>query len=87
VEHFGMAYDNAAWWLGMDAFTHPGPTSLSRVSTATCGWPFMPAVNPLTFPTDAAAALAQTATSTAAAAILPAEPALRCYASGTCHRR
>jgi triacylglycerol esterase/lipase EstA (alpha/beta hydrolase family) len=84
VEHFGMAYDNAAWLLGMDALTHPGPAILPRVSTATCGWPFMPAVNPLTFPTNAAAALAQTVTSTAAATILPAEPVLRCYA--TCLR-
>jgi triacylglycerol esterase/lipase EstA (alpha/beta hydrolase family) len=87
VEHFGMAYDNAAWLLGMEALVHPGPARLSRTSTATCGWPFMPAVNPLTFPTDAAAALAQTGTSTAAATILPAEPALRCYAIGTCRWR
>jgi triacylglycerol esterase/lipase EstA (alpha/beta hydrolase family) len=87
VEHFGMAYDNAAWLLGMDALTHPGPASLSRVSAATCGWPLMPAVNPLTFPTDAAAALAQTGASMASATQLPAEPALRCYATGTCSRR
>ena len=84
VEHFGMAYDNAAWLLGMDALTHPGPASLSRVSTTTCGRLLMPAVNPLTFPTDVAAALAQTATSTAAATILLAEPPLRCYATDTC---
>jgi triacylglycerol lipase len=84
VEHFGMAYDNAAWLLGMDALSHPGPASLPRVSTATCGRPLMPAVNPLTFPADAAAALAQTVASTAAAAIWPAEPPLRCYAIPAC---
>jgi pimeloyl-ACP methyl ester carboxylesterase len=82
VEHFGMAYDNAAWLLGMDALTHPGPARLPRVSTATCGWPFMPAVDPVTFPSNAAAALAQTVTSTAAAATPPGEPALRSYAAG-----
>jgi triacylglycerol esterase/lipase EstA (alpha/beta hydrolase family) len=87
VEHFGMAYDNAAWLLGMDALTHAGPANLARVSTATCGWPLMPAVNPLTFSTDAAAALAQTGTSMASATQLPAEPALRCYATGTCRRQ
>jgi len=86
VEHFGMAYDNAAWLLGRDALTHPGPASLSRISTATCGWPFMPAVNPLTFPTDAAAALAQTASSMASATQLPSEPALRCYATCAAER-
>lgn len=87
VEHFGMAYDNAAWLLGMDALTHPGPASLSRVSTATCGRPFMPAVNPLTFPADAAAALAQSVSSMASATQLPAEPVLRCYTTGTCPPR
>ena len=87
VEHFGMAYDNAAWLLGMDALTHRGPASLFRVDTATCGWPFMPAVNPLTFPTHAAAALTQTVASTASATSWPAEPALRCYVTHTCRRR
>ncbi|MEU7907060.1 lipase [Actinoplanes sp. NPDC049118] len=87
VEHFGMAYDNAAWLLGMDALTHPGPANLYRTSTATCGRPLMPAVNPLTFLSNASAALAQTAASTAAAAILPAEPPLRCYATAACPGR
>jgi triacylglycerol lipase len=36
VDHFGMAYDNAAWLIGLDALTHAGPARLARVSTATC---------------------------------------------------
>jgi len=84
VEHFGMAYDNAAWLLGMDAFRHRGTASRPRVSTASCGRPFMPAVDPRTFVTDAAAALAQSSVSSAVATQLPAEPPLRCYATGTC---
>jgi pimeloyl-ACP methyl ester carboxylesterase len=87
VDHFGMAYDNAAYLLGIDALTHPGPAVLGRVSTATCGRPYMPAVNPLTFPTDTTGALAQTGTSSATASQLPAEPPLRCYVTGACARR
>jgi triacylglycerol esterase/lipase EstA (alpha/beta hydrolase family) len=84
VEHFGMAADNAAGLLGMDALDHTGPAALTRVSTTTCGQPFMPAVNVATYPTDVAAALAHTASSSASAARLPAEPALRCYVTRTC---
>lgn len=86
VEHFGMAYDNAAWLLGMDALTHPGPAILYRTSPATCGRLLMPAVNPLTFFNNASAALSQSVASTAAAAILPWEPPLRCYAIPACRR-
>ncbi|GIF14852.1 esterase/lipase family protein [Actinoplanes teichomyceticus] len=77
VEHFGMAYDNAAWLLGMDAIRHPGPARLSRVSRATCGWPLMPAVDLFRFPANAAAALAQSARSMLTTPQLTAEPPLR----------
>ncbi|MET8148405.1 esterase/lipase family protein [Actinoplanes sp. NPDC049668] len=86
VEHFGMAYDNAAWLLGMDALVHPGPALLHRTSPATCGRPLMPAVNPVTFLSDASAALTQSVASTAAAPVLPEEPPLRCYAAPACPR-
>jgi triacylglycerol esterase/lipase EstA (alpha/beta hydrolase family) len=86
VEHFGMAYDNAAWLLGMDAFTHRGPARLSRTSRATCGRFLMPAVDPRRFTADAAAAVAQTAASMSTAAQGPAEPELRCYALHDCAR-
>ena len=80
VDHFGMSYDNAAWLLGLDALTHRGPGRLDRVDRSTCGAPFMPGVDPVTFPLDVAAALAQTARSSATTPQLPAEPALAPYA-------
>lgn len=80
VEHFGMAYDNAAWLLGNDALTHTGPTTLSRVDPATCGNPLMPSVNPATFALYASAAMAETRQNSADAESLPAEPELRSYA-------
>ncbi len=80
VDHFGMAYDNAAWLVGIDALTHNGPARLSRVNRSTCGDPLMPAVDRATFATNIAAALAVTAQSTAAEKHLPTEPALRRYA-------
>ncbi|MEV6343118.1 lipase [Actinoplanes sp. NPDC051851] len=82
VEHFGMAYDNAAWLLGEDALTHPGPVRPSRTNRATCGWPLMPSVDPLAFPANAAAALAQSTTSMLTAPMFAAEPPLRAYARG-----
>ena len=66
VEHFGMAYDNAAWLVGIDALTHTGPAKLSRINRSTCGIPTMPSVDPATFAPNTVAALA--------------EPALRSYA-------
>ncbi|BCJ40976.1 hypothetical protein GCM10010168_47250 [Actinoplanes ianthinogenes] len=77
VEHFGMAYDNAAWLLGIDAIRHPGPARLSRVSRATCGRPLMPAVDPFQFPSNASAALVQSARSMLTTPQLRAEPPLR----------
>ena len=80
VEHFGMAYDNAAWLVGIDALTHAGPAKVSRVNRSTCGIPTMPAVDPATFALDAIAAMAVTVKNSTAAKSLPAEPALRRYA-------
>jgi len=80
VEHMGMSYDNAAWLIGVDALTHPGPAVLSRVSRATCGDPFMPGVDPVAFPVHATAALAESEASELAAPRLAAEPPLRGYA-------
>ncbi|GLW34589.1 esterase/lipase family protein [Actinoplanes regularis] len=77
VEHFGMAYDNAAWLLGIDAIRNPGPARLSRVSRATCGLPLMPAVQPLKFLSNSAAALAQSARSMLTTPQLTAEPPVR----------
>lgn len=80
VEHFGMAYDNAAWLIGIDALTHRGPAKVSRVPRATCGMPTMPSVNLATFAVDAALAMSVTAQNTMSAESLAAEPPLRSYA-------
>ncbi|MBB2946709.1 pimeloyl-ACP methyl ester carboxylesterase [Actinoplanes lutulentus] len=84
VEHFGLAYDNAAYLIGQDALTHPGPAQPARIRTARCGPPLMPAVDPLDFPTRAAAALVQSASAMVTARQLKAEPPLRCYADRSC---
>lgn len=80
VDHFGMAYDNAAWLIGLDALTRPGPAQLDQVSAATCGQPLMPSVDPATFPTEAASAMEQTGKSSAEAEKVTSEPPLRPYA-------
>jgi triacylglycerol lipase len=80
VDHFGMAYDNAAWLIGLDALTHRGPAVLARIPTATCGQLLMPGVDPTTFAANTAAALAQTAASTATSPTTASEPPLRSYA-------
>ena len=79
VEHFGMAHDRAAWLIGLDALTHPGPAVLSRVPRQ-CGNPLMPGVQPASFPTNAGAAVLQTVRAIATARLLPKEPELREYA-------
>ena len=84
VEHFGMAYDNAAYALGMHALTHPGPMRLARADRSLSRWPFMPAVSPATFSANAAGALVQSANSMITATQLTAEPPLRCYAAKSC---
>ena len=80
VEHFGMAYDNAAWLVGIDALTHAGPALLSGVPRNTCGVPTMPSVDLATFGLNSAAAMAVTARNSASAKSVPVEPALRPYA-------
>lgn len=76
VEHFGMAYDNAAWLLGRDALSHAGTARLDRVDRSTCGDPFLPnadVVGLATGLTDIAAGIA------GAPSVLK-EPSLRTYA-------
>ncbi|MEV0295554.1 lipase [Nocardia sp. NPDC050710] len=80
VEHNGLSYDNATWLIGLDALQHPGPADLSRVDRSSCGQPFMPGVNPITFVGDAAGALAHSVGTLLAAPKIGAEPALRPYA-------
>jgi triacylglycerol esterase/lipase EstA (alpha/beta hydrolase family) len=78
TEHLGLGtYDAVAYALAMDAIDHAGPAVPDRVSRGVCSTPFMPGVNPLTFPTDAAQAAYDVETSDAQS--LTAEPPLACY--------
>jgi len=84
VEHLGMVYDNAAWLIGLDALTHAGPARLGRINPSTCGQPLMPAVDPLTFTSNATMARLVSAQASVSAVRLPAEPRLKCYATSAC---
>lgn len=78
--HFEMAFNHTAWLIGLDALVHHGPARLRRIKDPDCGRVLMPGVNPTTFPTDYAAALAKTVQSSLSAAQLREEPPLRRYA-------
>jgi triacylglycerol esterase/lipase EstA (alpha/beta hydrolase family) len=85
-EHLGIGtYDNPAYELAVDALTHRGPANPSRISAAACGHPFMPGVNPLTFPTDYANELAFIAKVIATYPRVSREPPLACYVTASCH--
>lgn len=76
--------DPVVYAIAMDAIQHPGQASAARIDRAVCAQIGMPAVDPLAVPTRFAAT---TATFSAQLALQPRvarEPALRCYASGSC---
>lgn len=79
-EHFAMAVSIGAWLIALDALTHRGPARLARVDDAPCSELFMPGVDRATLATDAAAALAWSATSPTSSESLSAEPPLAPYA-------
>jgi triacylglycerol esterase/lipase EstA (alpha/beta hydrolase family) len=84
-EHLAVGtQSNTAYALAIDAFTHPGPADPSRIAPSVCAQPLMPGINPITYPTDLAAAAADLATNTATAPTVPAEPPLRCYVTASC---
>jgi hypothetical protein len=68
-----------AWALTLDALTHDGPADPGRIDPSVCLAPFMPGVNPVTFPTDFAHAAAILADSAALYPHTPAEPPLARY--------
>jgi triacylglycerol esterase/lipase EstA (alpha/beta hydrolase family) len=52
-EHLAMGtYDPVGYAVVLDALTHRGPAKAARVPTSVCSQPFMPGVDPTTFPTD-----------------------------------
>ncbi len=71
-----------AYALALDALSHPGPAVESSVSPLVCVQVLMPGINPLSFPFDALAAFIDLYS--APSTDVPAEPPLRCYATGTC---
>jgi hypothetical protein len=84
-EHLGVGiYDNTAYQLALDALTHPGPASPSRVAATTCLSPLMPGIDPSTFAADYAQTLASVASAVAASPRTTSEPPLACYVTATC---
>jgi putative serine esterase DUF676 len=88
TEHNGLGtVDNVAYALAVDALTHPGPANPSRIDSGSlCSEPLMPGVNPVTFPADAAATLADDLTNIFTHPPTPAEPPLKCYVTASCGR-
>jgi hypothetical protein len=89
ADHFIVgSSDPVSYAIVMDALSHPGVASLDRVKEkglGLCLTPFMPGVNPLTFPTDFAGKMMSTfAQSVTLQPKSTSEPPLRCYAGGMC---
>jgi triacylglycerol esterase/lipase EstA (alpha/beta hydrolase family) len=83
-EHLAMgSYDPVGYALAVDAFTHPGVASASRVPATVCAQPVQPGVDPSTFATDYADYLAFIAQSQSSAPTTASEPPLRCYVFAT----
>ncbi|MBF6455326.1 esterase/lipase family protein [Nocardia cyriacigeorgica] len=80
VEHFGMAYDNTAFELALDALTHNGTARPERVGAAGCGAMLMPGVDPAGFVQNSAMALNVSVQSTLSAPRLSEEPPVMPYA-------
>jgi pimeloyl-ACP methyl ester carboxylesterase len=72
--------DPVGYAVVMDALTHAGPASASRVSRSVCLRQLMPAVNPFTLAANELRVGAEAASSLATAPILAHEPALKPYA-------
>ena len=86
-EHLGIGtQDIVAYALAVDALQHPGPADPSRIPSTICIPPMglMPGINPVTYPTDLAAAAADLALNTASAPQTPSEPPLACYVTASC---
>jgi len=79
-EHLAMgSYDAVGYALAVDAFSHPGVASATRVPVTTCTQPFQPGVNSATFASDYAGYLAFIMNSQSSAPTTNSEPPLFCY--------
>lgn len=65
-----------------DAISHPGPADPARMDKSACATPFMPAVNPVTFPTDFAQVVGPAGDQILLHQREFKEPALKPYAAG-----
>ncbi|WP_300013931.1 lipase [Pseudonocardia sp.] len=81
AEHLTLGtFDPVAAAIALDALDTDGPADRTRIDPAVCRVPFMPGVDPLTFPTDLARFGAAVGTGIATAPLVPAEPPLAAYA-------
>jgi pimeloyl-ACP methyl ester carboxylesterase len=81
ADHLAVGtYDAVAYAIALDAVDHDGPADPSRIDRSVCIEPFMPGVDPVTFPTDFTAMTTAIATALATGPVTPAEPALAPYA-------
>lgn len=72
-------FDPVAYAIVDDALDADGPADPSRIDRSVCLEPFMPGVDPLTFPTDFAGFTAAIGTAIATAPRTPTEPDLVDY--------
>jgi hypothetical protein len=78
AEHLVLgSYDPVGWALALDALTHDGPADPARIDPAVCSEPFMPGVNPATFPADWARYTATIGEAAAQSEYVTEEPPLR----------
>lgn len=89
ADHFLVGSSDAVGYaIVSDALSHPGVASLERLTAqvpALCLTPFMPGVDPLSFPINFATKMMSTfAQSVALQPKSTEEPPLRCYAGGMC---
>lgn len=83
AEHLAMgSFDPVGYAIALDALDHDGPAVPDRVDRAACLEPFMPGVDPVTFPADFAAFSGEISVAVATAPRLAREPTLRDYATG-----
>lgn len=89
ADHIALGtYDPVGYAIALDALTHDGPAVPDRVDegplpgaglNAACTKPFMPGVDPATFPADLAKTTAAIGTQVATYPHAASEPPLRCY--------
>lgn len=80
----GIASGAVGYAVVVDAPENDGPADPSRIDLAVCAQPFMPGVDPATFPQDWAAYLAQVGEASREHEPMPDEPPLQCYVTASC---